>query len=311
MAGNIALYPTLTNELQNQLRFQPSPYQMQYDYQGQKRLLKEELASASGKETVLKDDYGLWEAQNFNLIINREIILKNTKCLFGPKGIACQSASIGVGLLWYSPDSRQRGSHRTGNITAEDSSVRLSLLKGDFQEGQLRGTLELAIVLYINKPGIPEKDETHLANVPGYLLGELDSMIYRLDGQGSVFPIYEIEKPGAPLWYVSFEWSDPLRDQFSETFFLFLNKKHSGYQYIDINQSVNKYYVEDLMNEIIASAVGQVILKVKENESDWNDILSGSFEPGSVAEAISYFLTTHDIDVNSAENLSLSLRKIF
>ena len=66
------------------------------------------------------------------------------------------------------------------------------------------------------------------------------------------------------------------------------------------------------MKEIISSALTIVIMKLQ-NESCWNDIVLGNaeFDEGSVAQAVSYFITTLGWRVDKPENISESIRKFF
>ena len=81
----------------------------------------------------------------------------------------------------------------------------------------------------------------------------LEAFSILVDGDGSVFPIEEVEEVGGPLWKVDFNWTDIESDSFSSSNVkLLLNRAHPIYNYLyNEKHNVNKY----LMNEIILSAM--------------------------------------------------------
>ena len=103
--------------------------------------------------------------------------------------------------------------------------------------------------------------------------------------------MYEIHEPGQPLWYVKCDWIDPTYDLFSDSVSIF---------------------DEQLLKEIMASALGVIITKLKEQEDYWDVTTSGEdLQSGSVSEAIHYFIDTLEWDVSGPEAMSLSIRKFF
>ena len=101
------------------------------------------------------------------------------------------------------PDSKQRGVIPIGEIENSQRDLEFEL-NYEFSEAQLRGSVEFSTIIYLKEAGTPLWGEEHLANQYGCILGELDNkFVIRLDGNGSVFPMYEIHEPGQPLWYVN------------------------------------------------------------------------------------------------------------
>lgn len=78
----------------------------------------------------------------------------------------------------------------------------------EFEVAQLRGEVVFSTILYIADAGTPDSDELHLANTKGYVLGKLEDYTIKLDGNGSIFPVFEVSEPGQPLWYVRCDWID-------------------------------------------------------------------------------------------------------
>ena len=71
-------------------------------------------------------------------------------------------------------------------------------------------------------------------------------------------------------------------------------------------------FLNELLKEIIASALVLIITKLKGQEDYWDATISGNnLETGSVSEAIYYFVNTLEWDVSTPETISLSIRKFF
>ncbi|MEG0720149.1 MAG: hypothetical protein RR446_00045 [Lachnospiraceae bacterium] len=308
MAANFSLFPVINDELLGKLRYQTSPYELYYIRNDQEYILRAEEVESSITVHKVIDDEGIWSPDDYSLCLRRRYSIRTYQCLFGENGIACKNATLGLALMWTSSDSKQRGVIPIGDI--ENSSRDLEfLLNREFAEAQLRGIVEFSTVIYLKSAGTPLWDEGHLANDYGCLLGELDKFIIKLDGDGSVFPMYEINEPGQPLWYVKCEWDDPTYDQFSESVSININTAHKSYKYLD---KTKRTFDDQLLKEIMSSALILIITKLKEQNNYWDATTTGEeLQRGSVSEAIYYFINSLEWDVSSPEGMSLSIRKFF
>ena len=181
-------------------------------------------------------------------------------------------------------------------------------IEKEFSCAKLRGDIEFSVVLYIAEAGTPEKDETHLANEEGYVLGEFDNFILRLDGTGSLFPVFEVYEKDQPLWYVRCDWTDPLSDSFAESVSINLNTAHKNFKYIDRTQ---KTFCAQLLVEVMSAALCCIIEKIR-SEKYLEQILGNEeLEQGSIGEVIRYFANTLGWDFSTPDNLSLTTRKFF
>lgn len=308
MAAHITLFPTLNGELLNKIRFQPSEYEWYYVRDDQEFILHADSMDGGTLLHKIVDEDGIWTPDDYSLCIRRRYSFRTYQSLFGENGIACKNASLGLALMWTSADSKQRGVVQIGEIknSMEDLEFRLDY---EFPKAQLRGSVEFATVLYIKSAGTPSWTETHLANEYGCILGELDKIIIKLDGTGSVFPVYEVKEPGQPLWYVRCDWEDPTYEQFAECVSININTSHRNYKYLD---KTKRSFNEALLQEIMANALCIVISKLKEENNYWNATVNGEeLQSGSVSEAIYYFISTLEWDVTTPETMSLSIRKFF
>lgn len=315
MATPIFLYPSLTNEMRNSI-FQSKKYGFSYtDAEGMERDLEYESSEISSAVNCLRTD-GIWSPEKHNLRVKRTIALRKYRNLFGPDGLACKNARLGVSLVWTSSDSRQRGAAPVlvFGVSEEqfadrsDHTFTEGEIDFEFPPAKIRGDVSLSVVLYIAEAGTPTKDEAHLANEEGFVLGEFDSFVLRLDGNGSLFPVYEVFEKNQPLWYVRCDWTDPILDSFSESVSININTAHKNYKYLDRKQ---KTFCPQLFVEVMSSALCCIIEKIR-SEKYLDQILGeDEMEPGSVGEVIHYFANTLEWDFSSPDQLSLSTRKFF
>ena len=315
MANTIFLYPSLTDNLKEGI-FQAKKYTIYYvDKDGSEKELGYDVFDAGSTLNCLKTD-GVWSVDENNLCIRRAVALKKFKKLFGPDGIACRNATIGVSVIWTSPDSRQRGAKSVLTISIskedlaeeKDHTFAEGELEIDFSDARLRGNVNFSTVLYIANAGTPEENEAHLANEEGFILGELDSYDLRLEGTGSLFPVFEVYEADQPLWYVRCDWTDPVSDSFAETVSININTAHKNYKYIDRTQ---KTFCSQLLVEVMSSALCCIIEKIR-SENYLEQILGDDeMERGSVGEAVRYFSSTLGWDFSTPDKLSLSTRKFF
>lgn len=309
MANSLPLFPVLTDDRRNKIRYIiTEDYHFSYTGNEEEHALDTDETAEGSKTYKLIDQSGEWNPDIHNLCVRRKSQLSNVSVLFGPAGIVCNNAIIGIAVIWTSSDSKQRGAIEVGEIRREDITSKLSL---DYEFGiaQLRGRVDFSTILYVKKSGTPHMDERHLANVYGCILGEIDHISIILDGDGSVFPIYEVADLGKPLWYVRCTWEDPTVDQFSECVSVIINTAHRNYRFLDKKR---KTFDEQLMFEIMASALTIIITELKEDNNYWEDTVNGvNLQRGSVSGAVNYFITTLGWDITSIESLSVSIHKFF
>ena len=149
-----------------------------------------------------------------------------------------------------------------------------------------------------------------MGNKEGLVLGVLNSNRIQLDDNTPVFPIFEEEcGPDKPLWSIDIFWDDPASSPFEESFRIALNKKNKNYKYLD---KTNRKYDDYLINEIVASALTTLVLKLKENTDDWNKMENNEdIEIGSVSYVIHYFKHVLNMDFDNPLSISECFRKYF
>lgn len=309
MASNIPLFPYLSEDLLTQIKIRTKSFCFFYKDQNNIHELKTEPLEALSTINGISDDEGIWDIERQNLGVNVNYSIENLKCLFGPQGIVCQSATLGIAVVWTSIESQQRGVFPIGTFSADQSTKDF---RGEkiFEIAQLRGHVKFTTVIYIAAPGEAEDDELHLANITGYRLGEFDSYTVKLDGRGSVFPIFEVYAPDMPLWYVKCDWEDPTIDALTETVSINLNTAHKNYKYIDKKQEQS--FNRALLIEIMSGAISVIIEKARTDPINWEKIINyEDIEEGSIGQAICYLKDTLEWELTTPESVSVSARKFF
>ena len=315
MATQFFLYPSLTDDIKEGI-FQAKKYRFSYKgIDGLDRDLDYETTEVNSAINCLRTD-GVWSADKNNLYIKRSVAVKNYRRLFGPDGLACKNARLGLSVVWTSPDSRQRGAEPIVDFGVseeqftekDDHTFVEGEIDFEFSCAKIRGDVNFSVTLYIAKAGIPTKDEEHLVNEEGFVLGSFDSFVLRIDGNGSLFPVFEVYEKDKPLWYVHCDWVDPTSDLFSESVSININTAHENYKYIDRTQKTFCYQV---LVEVMSSALCCIIEKIR-SEKYLDQILGDDeMEYGSVGEAVRYFANTLEWDFSTPDKLSFSIRKFF
>ena len=182
-----------------------------------------------------------------------------------------------------------------------------------FQEDTLKGSLILQTVFYLKKAGKARKNERHLCNNSGTILGITDSCQVFIDGNGSVFPVATVYEPKGQLWSVFYdETADPLQDMFdSEHVEIRLNEAHPNYQQLRIDSSLKE---SPLFLEVISASLLIIIESVKETLGpDWESVVDGTAEiqEGTIADAVRYFVNKLGWKVSGTNQLSQSIHRFF
>lgn len=286
MAKSISLFPTLNKKRAQEIFTVPIP-SFKYTRGGSiwPLLMNEPDASA----TTIRDEKGYWNPDEYDLRVEWNFTYVNAHKLYDVNdwefACACHDAKIGIALSWYSSDSKRRYTEPIGTME-DDMNLHSIKCTHCFDRAELRGEVGFSIILYIKEAGNPTEEESFFANTPGTIIGEVDSITIRIDGNGSFFTVYEVNRPGHPLWDVEYTIDDPSVDSFSDCVSVCLNRAHKRFPLIKRDSG---QFCQQLFNEIMANAMVCVIEAVRSYEKDDNFDCLSAFEEGSVAQALAYF----------------------
>ncbi|UTR10187.1 hypothetical protein MM300_20280 [Evansella sp. LMS18] len=306
---NIALnfFPKINENMLNRIGYQATQYEFSYIHDGDVQLLETNFLDNKGDSIGFTDPRHEWVPEDHNLIIRRTYTINMLNFLFGPKGVANNKAEVGIGIIWSSKSSNNRGTKKIATFSKDKASPVTFNSELTFFPGELRESINIQTVIFISSPGVPLPGEEHIGNEPGIILGILDNYNIIIEGNGSVFPIVEVNQSSMPLWWVSCDWTDPQEDSFDEeNVRICLNRAHPHFKILNYENGLKD---SPMLFDIVASAIQIIIQKVKESDS-WNEIIQGqNLLPGSVGEAVKYFIDTFDWETNSPDQLALTIRK--
>ena len=309
MSNIISSYPTYDGDPLH--IFTLDNYSFFYEQDGEIFPLEKEInKNGLSSEIVLDDENGLWNPDEYSLCISREISVSDAFHLYGATSsseynyqVACRRAAIGLGLAWNSPQSGQKGATFIGEIK-NTTKKQVFSLNAEFPKGTLRGELNLSLILFIMYPGNPTGDEVIYANEVGSKVGVVDIYSARVDGNGSFFPIQEVNSPGEALWAVKCNLVDPCTDVFSDSVAILINSAHKNFKMLDRTDSRN--FSPQLFIEVISSAIGIIIESMRELDENLKDIQNA--QEGSVALAIKYFQEKLGWNIDTPSTTSKSIR---
>ena len=302
MKKDILLYPTLEP---NQVAIlEPS---VEYIFQYKPKLASVFVAvhhSVEKSKFITLDSKSEFDWEQDDLIIKVEVKIKNVSSLFGPEGVAPEKSKIGTILESYS----RKAKFRTTSIstTFVERSMKDSVLSFNIciPKGRVEGELDLNVLLYLAEEADHlNDDESFLNNIPGAILGVLDTKTLCLTGNGSLFPIINKPSTDNKLWSLVISYDDPALDKLSDSIQLLLNTKHKDYEYLD--QSSPKY-CDQLILEIVANAVVLIVEDLRSR--GYLGDLSGEYDDGSILQFVKYLKNVIRVDLSDASSLSSSLR---
>lgn len=306
MKLDLHLYPTLNDDIQEEVEISYSIPNFKYsrvDIIGGREVNKYETIKIdlnNNEYVELFDQNSKWDVAYENLIVSQSIYIDKPSKFFGENGLAEQGSRIGVGVVWYSRDSKQRGAKHITSFSYRNQSVQANM-ELEFERHQLRGKLHYEIILYIDS--IDEKRNSYLANEYGMVLGNVFNLELILEGDGSTFPIVSIEEDDMPLWSLYCEWND-LNDPFDESVRLRLNFKHKDYDLL--NMESNKFD-ENLFKQIMINVVSIIIqTAVDRNEIELLEE-NDDFDRGTIGELIKYYIQTYEIKYDTPTDIFSSV----
>ena len=126
-----------------------------------------------------------------------------------------------------------------------------------------------------------------------------------IQGDGSVFPIFDIEDSKGPLWsyFVNFDSiEEDLFDQ--EHISIYLNKLHASYKFINISD--DEHYNQNFFYEVLSNAMTMIIIEIRKNLPKEQIDLEGNGDEGSILKVLKYFADKLHIRVNGSYSEILS-----
>lgn len=278
------------------------------DSNGRRKSLQYERASAAGEYYRICEDELEWHPEEDNLIVRVPLMLQDPQVLFSAHGVAPSSAELGIGVEWACKGSLIRGAKKLLSFNRFQKKIDNKFFEFYIEKKTLRESLTLDVVLYLVKN---DEEGSVYATIPGTILGSIYQCNLAISGDGSIFPIKEVDMPGEPLWWVECHIDDPLEDSFdSSSFCLYINKAHKGYAALGLNDCEND---NGLPMEIAASALQLLVEECIKDEEYKQAILNGESSPNSVGFIVGDIINNDKIQpyIGSPSELAKAIRTYY
>jgi hypothetical protein len=237
-----------------------------------------------------------FNSEEQDLYISCQLKVKGVAELFalGMSAVVPASARIGACIRWYSQSSRQRC---VGEAVYFDSSSSGALSLSCFiPANTLRGRVEFDFILFLaagdsSGPLNPDGNakvisleqipiaHSQYATALGSILLQSAPQSIRVDGKGSLFPVFYVQEMGQPLWWLNLNIDDPVEQPLEmDTVSLYINTSHPDYEKICCAHSKEITYTP-MLKQIYASAFMHLLIKLRSTPEWWDAVknYSGPF----------------------------------
>ena len=238
-----------------------------------------ELTVNSGK---IKD--ALWDYERDSLIVQKNVRISDPDFLVGREGIACSDAELGLCILWSNDTTSMAGCilPLQGSERKDENGWSV-MFQHVFSPGELRGVLELKIVLYLKTAALTVKEgEEILNNSTGVVVGELECYLLEVSDATIPFPFVFESCDSNELWRVDFfSWEEPAEDGMfgPSSFVVTLNKKCPGCPIVNEKGFKN----QEMMLEITVSVYALLFKKLTYQQFYEMKNSHGTLTPGTIS----------------------------
>lgn len=289
-------YPTLTDEIKDASGISSTPYAYSYRVEG----IDYKLVG-KGKNIVKFDDEA-WKVERDGLHLRRRITIEYPDILYGPTGIACTGAELGMCIIWVNRSLTQMGTILPTNEFMSDAS-RVYEFDYEFAPGILKGDLSLEMQLYIKKSAENVRpEEKTLMNDEGVTVGTIDETNLDFGSIYMDFPITEVNSKKQPMWWLELsDWSEPKEDLFNEdNLCIYLNTAYESCP--RMGESIKN---ADVLIDIITTAYVMLFRRVMDCGFLADTINDVGLEQGSISKILFYFKDSceTEIDFSSEERM--------
>ena len=262
---NLQFYPSITPEMLEDGGYSSDKYIFTYEYNGEYHGLQQKGTAV----TKLTDPLEIWNIESEGLNISKTVRLAYPKLLFGPKGVACEGAELGLCIMWTNKALTQ-----TGYILPETDITtpqgRVCKFNYSFPSGEISGDLELVVSMYIKRPAETVLEgEQDLINEAGVAVGEIERTVLDFNSIYMEFPIEEFKSENEPLWWVEFsEWEDPkTTDLFTkDNICLYLNPYYDACPSPSTRDAGKSIKNQDLLIDILAQTYLMIFMRLSDDD---------------------------------------------
>lgn len=307
MITNSRLYKTISQSEFSNLNFK---IKREYAYitDSDIKFIKEQsFENVSNKKIfqLVDDDYE-WNPKEQSLYLSVNISLDNINSLFGKNGSCYEDSTLGVGLVWKPDKSRIKRCKKLCELTAKENKANVTIK--DIELPNISSNVDFYLVIYISNAG-KINGLPFFANEEGMILYQELIWSIIIDGNASIFPVYEIENENGPIWSYYCDVIDIAEDPFDmEHIRIDINKSHPAYNMIHPKSPT---YSQAYVNEILSTAMAMIILDLRSKQTGNIIDLDEESEQGSILSVLKYFSDKLGFKINDNYNSLVESIKVF
>ena len=308
MSDYISLYPIYNPEITESI-FVIEPYLLKYtDEEKTTYPLELKFDDVRKDYCFVNDPNQIWNHDDYGFTLERKLKIKDPSSLFGKgsNAIACEDSKIGIAFRWASKTSSRKSTKKIASFGKNDLNKEI-VIKSQFERCRFRGEVNFSIILFLETSGSPQPGEELFINQPGCILGALDSITVKFDGNGSVLPVLYEKVKGGALWRVKCNVYSPAEESFSDDVVaIYINTENPNFKFID---KKNDQYNPQMANEVMASAITMIVESVRSVDPDFLTLRNP--ESGTVSDAIRYFRDVLSWKIDNPISVNQSIREAF
>lgn len=308
MSDYISLYPIYNSETSKEI-FEMEDYTLSYTDEVNSHNPLELKSDDMRKDyCYINDPNQIWNHDDYGFTMERIIKINNPSSLFGKgeNAIACENSTLGIAFRWSSKSSSRKATRKIATFVKEDRNKDF-IISSRYEKCLFKGEVNFSIILFLETPGVPQKGEELFINQTGYILGELDTITVRFDGDGSILPVLYENVIGGPLWRVKCNIYSPGDEVFSDDVVaIYINTNNPNFKFID---KKNDLYNPQMANEVMATAISMIIESVRAVDPNFSTLTNS--ETGSVSDAVRYFRDVLSWDLSNPITANQSIREAF
>lgn len=300
---DIRFYPCLTDELLEKSGCVSEKYRFFYNANGIQTPLQRKGTSI----IKLSDPLDMWKLKEDGITVKKKVSIAYPDFLYGPEGVACKGADLGICIIWTNNRLTQTG-HILPKSDISTAAGRTCFFEHTFQKGEIDGDLELSLIMYIRHAALNVvEEEKTLMNEEGVSVGEIDRVVVDFDSIYMEFPIEEFSSEKEPLWWIEFsQWEDPKSvEKFTkDNICLYLNPHYPSCPMTDGNiKNI------DLLIDILATAYMLIFQRLSEDDlaATRNDI---DLAPNSICSILHDFIGKCNVTELRFETSELLLKTL-
>ena len=300
--NQISLYKKMDKELSEKVNLEIEIPRIYYIENNENKEI--EIEANFNNVLAINSVDSMWSPNENDLNIKQLFKFNQPDILYGKNGITMDDNKIGLAVHIHSRNSNFQQTLDISSIPNTGSSFEVEF-NHKFNMGTLRGNIIIDFFLYLKE--LVQYDIQH-ANKIGMVLseGNIHSLELITDGDGSAFPMSEFEDKDGPLWKLEKNWIEPNIDMFDiSNVNLSLNTSHKLFEQVKAGKTrAARAIMGDIMINAISMIIQEVILIEKYTIDDKDDVL-----PGSILQAVQYWVNTFEVETKSLFTISNSLRR--